>query len=402
MNLKIVLFIGGAMVGVIGLPIFLSNANNNNRSVATLPLMPEVGVVTLKTRSVTLTTELPGRTAAFRSADVRPQVSGILQHRLFTEGDVVRAGQPLYQVDAALYRVDYNRSTAALARAKAQWRAASQLVQRYRPLAERNVISRQAYDDALATMDQTDADVKSAEAVLEGARINLVYTKVLSPIDGIIGRSSVTEGALLTAQQALAIASVQQIDPMYVDVTQSSVQLLRLQKSLAEGVFKRGDGEVSAEVTLTLEDGSRYEQTGKLQFADITVDQTTGSMLLRAVFPNPDRKLLPGMFVRARLVDGVARDGLLVPQRGITRDPRGEPTALVVNGNNQVELRVLKTDRTVGDQWLVTNGLAEGDQVIVEGVQQVRPGVRVNAREWGSPNGSHADRSIDEKVMPHG
>ena len=245
-------------------------------------------------------------------------------------------------------------------------------------------VSQQTYDNAVATRDQAVADVMSAKAALDTARINVVYTKVLSPIDGIIGRSAVTEGALVTANQATALAAVQQIDPIYVDVTQSSVQLLRLQNALSSGQLKKAEGEQAALVTLTLEDGSQYTQQGKLQFSEVTVDPGTGSVTLRAVFPNPDRRLLPGMFVRARLVDGVAADGLLVPQRGVTRNQRGLPTALVVNAENKVELRELKTDRAIGDQWLVTDGLKAGEKVIVEGVQMVRPGVEVVATEAGA------------------
>ncbi|WP_144634433.1 efflux RND transporter periplasmic adaptor subunit [Bordetella genomosp. 13] len=346
---------------------------------------PQVGVVTLKTQQVSLFTELPGRTSAFRSAEVRPQVNGILQKRLFTEGGEVKAQQQLYQIDPALYQAQYDSSKAALARAEAQSRTAALLVQRYKPLAESRAVSRQTYDDAVAARDQAAADVQSAKASLDTARINLVYTKVLSPINGIIGRSAVTEGALVTANQTSPIATVQQIDPIYVDVTQSSVQLLRLKTALASGMLKQSGGEQAAEVTLTLEDGSTYRQTGKLQFSEVTVDPTTGSVLVRAVFPNPDRQLLPGMYVRARLAEGVAPQGLLVPQRGVTRSPRGEPTAMVVNAENKVELRTLKADRAVGDQWLVTDGVKPGEKVIVEGLQQARPGVEVSAAEWTPP-----------------
>jgi membrane fusion protein (multidrug efflux system) len=342
---------------------------------------PEVWVVTLKTQSVALTTELPGRTSAYREAEVRPQVNGILQKRLFTEGGNVKANQQLYQIDPAIYQAQYDSSKAALARAEAHQRSAAVLAERYKPLVETRAVSRQAYDDAVASAQQAVADVLSAKAALETARVNLTYTKVLSPIDGIIGRSAVTEGALLTANQATAIASVQQIDPMYVDVTQSSVQLLRLRTALANGQLKSSDGK-AADVQLTLEDGTPYAQPGKLQFSEVTVDPGTGSVVLRALFPNPDHKLLPGMFVRARLGDGVAPEGLLVPQRGVTRSPRGIPTALVVTAENKVEQRELTTDRAVGDQWLVTKGLAAGDKVIVEGLQRVRPGATVKASEW--------------------
>ncbi|AOB38665.1 efflux RND transporter periplasmic adaptor subunit [Bordetella parapertussis] len=346
---------------------------------------PQVGVVTLKTQSVALFSELPGRTAAYRIAEVCPQVSGIVQKRLFTEGGEVAAGQQLYQIDPALYQAEVDSRRAALARVQAQLKTATLLVQRYKPLVDTRAVSRQAYDDAVAARDQASADVLAAKAALDTARINLVYTKVLAPIGGIIGRSNVTEGALVTANQSAAVAAVQQIDPIYVDVTQSSVQLLRLKSALDSGLLQREAGEQSARVTLTLEDGTQYDQDGKLQFSEVTVDPGTGSVLLRAVFPNPQRKLLPGMFVRARLAEGVASEGLLVPQRGVTRNQRGLPTALVVNVENKVELRTLKTDRAIGDQWLVSSGLAAGDRVIVEGLQSVRPGAEVKAAEWSPP-----------------
>lgn len=358
---------------------------------------PQVGVVTLKTQSVALSSELPGRTAAYRIAEVRPQVSGIVQKRLFTEGGEVAAGQQLYQIDPALYQAEVDSRRAALARVQAQLKTATLLVQRYKPLVDTRAVSRQAYDDAVAARDQASADVLAAKAALDTARINLVYTKVLAPIGGIIGRSNVTEGALVTANQSAAVAAVQQIDPIYVDVTQSSVQLLRLKSALDSGLLQREAGEQSARVTLTLEDGTQYDQDGKLQFSEVTVDPGTGSVLLRAVFPNPQRKLLPGMFVRARLAEGVASEGLLVPQRGVTRNQRGLPTALVVNAENKVELRTLKTDRAIGDQWLVSSGLAAGDRVIVEGLQSVRPGAEVKAAEWSPPASKAAAQPVAAK-----
>lgn len=381
MSLKIASLAVGVVVAATSLSLWLVVAARDTPPTAPPP-PPRVGVVTLKNEPIPLTSELPGRVAAFRNAEVRPQVGGIVQKRLFTEGEQVKAQQPLYQIDPGLFQAEYDRSNAALARARAQLRTAALLIQRYRPLAESRAISRQVYDDAVAAHQQAVADVQSAEAQLETARINLVYTRVLSPIDGIIGRSLVTEGALVTAQQAEAVAAVQQIDPIYVDVTQSSVQLLRLRSALESGAVAQADGPQSAAVTLTLEDGSRYAHGGKLQFSEITVDRSTGSVVLRAVFPNPERKLLPGMFVRARLLEGMAaQGGLLVPQRGITRNPRGEATALVVNEAGKVELRELTTERAMGDSWLVSTGLAAGDRVIVEGVQQVRPGAQVNAVE---------------------
>lgn len=345
------------------------------------PGKPKVGVVTLKTEPVSLTTELPGRVSPLRVAEVRPQVSGIILKRLFTEGGEVKEGEQLYQIDPALYQADLNSKRAALVRAEAASRSAVLLAQRYKPLAETRAVSRQTYDDAVAARDQANADVLSAKAAVETSRINLVYTKVLSPLTGLVGRSNVTEGALVTANQANALATVQQIDPIYVDVTQSSVQLLRLQEDLRAGRLQPADGGKNAAVSLVLEDGSTYSQSGVLKFSEVTVDPGTGSVLLRAEFPNPDRSLLPGMFVRAKLADGVDTKGLLVPQRGVTRSQRGLPTSLIVNAENKVELRELKADRVIGDKWLVTSGLSAGDRVIVEGLQSVRPGAEVEVMD---------------------
>ncbi|MVW71050.1 efflux RND transporter periplasmic adaptor subunit [Bordetella sp. 15P40C-2] len=351
---------------------------------------PQVSVVTLRTQPVVLTTELPGRASPYRVAEVRPQVSGIIKKRLFTEGGQVKADQALYQIDPALYQASYNSQKAALARAQAQLKTATLLVQRYKPLTETRAVSRQAYDDAVAARDQAAADVAAAKAALETAQINLVYTQVLSPIDGIIGRSSVTEGALVTANQAEPLAFIQQIDPVYVDVTQSSVELLRLRDAIESGLLQRDMSKDSARVSLVLANGQPYSLEGKLEFSEVTVDEGTDSVTLRAVFPNPDHKLLPGMFVRARILEGVAPEGLLVPQRGVTRNQRGQATALVVNAEDKVELRTLKTDRAIGDQWLVTEGLQAGDRVIVEGLQSVRPGVEVVAKPFEHQGGNAA------------
>ncbi|ARP86474.1 efflux RND transporter periplasmic adaptor subunit [Bordetella genomosp. 9] len=367
-----------AAVAVLSLTLAACGKKDN---AAAAPSKPTVGVVTLKAQPVSLTTELPGRTSAFRIAEVRPQVNGIVLKRLFTEGGRVKAGQQLYQIDPSLYQATLDSQRAALARAEAQVKSATLLAERYKPLTETRAISRQTYDDAVAARDQAKADVLSAKAAVETARINLVYTKVLSPIDGIIGRSMVTEGALVTANQADALASVQQIDPIYVDVVQSSVQLLRLQDQLAKGEIKRAEGEQAAQVTLTLEDGTQYNHQGKLQFSEVTVDQSTGSVTLRAVFPNPEHRLLPGMFVRAKLVDGVAAEGLLVPQRGVTRSQRGTPIAYVVDAQGKIAVRDIVTDRAIGSDWLVTSGLKPGDKVVVEGLQTIRPGMEVAANE---------------------
>jgi membrane fusion protein (multidrug efflux system) len=343
------------------------------------PSKPTVGVVTLQAQPVSLTSELPGRTSPYRVAEVRPQVNGIILKRLFTEGGQVKAGQQLYQIDPALYQATLDSQRAALARADAQVKTATLLAERYKPLTETRAISRQTYDDAVAARDQAKADVLSAKAAVDTARINLVYTKVLSPIDGIIGRSMVTEGALVTANQTSALASVQQIDPIYVDVVQSSVQLLHLQDQLRKGEIKRAAGEQAAQVTLKLEDGTEYNHDGKLQFSEVTVDPGTGSVTLRAVFPNPEHRLLPGMFVRAKLADGVVSEGLLVPQRAVVRNQRGTPTAYVVNAQGKIEVRDLVTDRAIGSDWFVTSGLKPGDKVVVEGLQLVRPGIEVTA-----------------------
>ncbi|WP_233237310.1 efflux RND transporter periplasmic adaptor subunit [Bordetella sp. LUAb4] len=353
---------------------------------------PTVGVVTLKTQPVSLTTELPGRTSAYRIAEVRPQVNGIVLKRTFTEGGNVKAGQQLYQIDPALYQATLDSNRAALARAEASVKTAALLAQRYKPLVETRAVSRQTYDDAVATRDQAAADVLSAKAAVDTARINLVYTRVLSPIEGIIGRSSVTEGALVTANQTTALASVQQIDPIYVDVVQSSAQLLRLQDQLNKGLIKRAEGDQAAQVSLTLEDGSQFNQQGKLQFSEVTVDQSTGAVTLRAVFPNPDHRLLPGMFVRARLSDGIREQGLLVPQKGVARSQNGSPTVMLVNAENKIELREIKTDRAIGSNWLVTDGLKAGDRVVLEGLQTIRPGAEVTANEVAA-NPAPADQN---------
>jgi membrane fusion protein (multidrug efflux system) len=341
----------------------------------------DVGVVTIKPEKVEIVTELPGRTASFRVAEVRPQVSGIILKRHFEEGGDVREGDPLYQIDPARYQAEYDSAQAAVARAEAAAEVARLLAERRQKLVNTSVISKQDYDDAFAALKQAEADVASAKAALEAARINLNYTKVLSPISGKIGRSTVTEGALVTSGQPDALATVHQLDPIYVDVTQSSAQLMKLRRELASGALQDVK-EASAQ--LILEDGSVYPETGKLQFSEVSVDQGTGSVTLRAVFPNPDQALLPGMFVRALVAEGVNEEALLVPQRGVTRNARGQPTALVVGPDERVELRVLKTDRAIGDKWLVTEGLKAGDRVIVEGLQKTGPGAQVKASEMVS------------------
>lgn len=334
--------------------------------------VPAVGVHTVASRSLSMTTELPGRTTAYQVAEVRPQVGGLIQKRLFVEGADVKAGAQLYQIDAATYQAAYNSAKAALAKARANLMAATPKVARYKELVAIEGVSRQDYDDAVAGAEQAKADVEAAAAALDSARINLDYTKVAAPIAGRISRSNVTPGALVTAGQAGALTTVQQLDPIYVDVTQSSTDMLRLKRELESGSLKKNGGQ--ARVSLLLADGSKYAQEGKLQFSDASVDPGTGNVVLRALFPNPRHDLMPGMFVRALVDSGVDEQAILVPQQGVTRNAKGEATALVLNKEGTVEQRVLSTGATVGDQWLVKSGLAAGDQVIIEGLQKVRPG----------------------------
>ncbi|RRV06692.1 efflux RND transporter periplasmic adaptor subunit [Pseudomonas sp. v388] len=327
---------------------------------------PEVGVVTLKAQPFTLTSELPGRTTAFRVAEVRPQVNGIILKRLFKEGGDVKAGQQLYQIDPALYEATANSAKATLQSAKS-------MSDRYKQLVNEQAVSRQEYDTA-------QASTLEAQSALQTAQINLRYTRVFAPISGRIGRSSVTEGALVTSGQTEAMATIQQLDPIYVDVTQSSAEMLKLRGDLASGRLEKS-GDNAAMVKLTLEDGNEYPQDGKLEFSEVSVDQNTGSVTLRAVFPNPDHTLLPGMFVHAKLQAGVNSKAILAPQQGVTRDQKGMPTAMVVNKDNKVEQRQLVANRTAGAYWLIEKGLAEGDRVITEGLQYVKPGAEVKVKE---------------------
>jgi membrane fusion protein, multidrug efflux system len=337
---------------------------------------PEVAVVEIKPERVAITTELPGRTSAYLIAEVRPQVSGIIQQRLFKEGSDVKAGEVLYQIDPATYQAAWESAKAQLARAEANISTTRVRAERYKELVEIKAVSRQEYDDAAAALKQAEADVEGGKAAVETARINLAYTKVTAPIAGRIGKSSVTVGALVMAGQGMPLATIQQIDPVYVDVTQSSASLLRLQQSMARGTLKR-DSANRAKVKLILEDGTPYPLEGALQLQDVTVDPTTGSYILRIVFPNPKRVLLPGMFARAILEEGVNEQALLVPQQGVSRDPKGNPTSLIVDAEGKVQQRLLTLDRPIGDKWLVSAGLVPGDRVIVEGVQKVRPGASV-------------------------
>ena len=356
---------------------------------------PEVQVYVVKSEPLPITTELPGRTAAYQVAEVRPQVSGIIQKRLFVEGANVTAGTSLYQIDAATYEATVSSAQAALAKAKANLLTSQPKVARYKELVELEGVSKQEYDDAVAANEQAKADVAAAQAALETATINLKYTQVNAPISGRIGRSAVTPGALVTANQAAALTTVQQLDPIYVDVTQSSNDMLRLKRELESGTLKKA-GNGQAKVKLLLADGTTYAESGKLQFSDVTVDQGTGNVTLRALFPNPKADLLPGMYVRAVLENGINERAIVVPQRGVSRNQKGQATALVLNAESVVEPRIIETSGTIGDKWLVTSGLADGDRVIVEGLQKVRPGApAVIAKP--APEGAAAPDSAAKK-----
>lgn len=357
----------------------LTGCDDNKSQQAAQQQPPEVGVVTLKNEPLKITTELPGRTSAFRVAEVRPQVSGIILKRNFEEGTDIKAGVSLYQIDPATYQAAYDSAKGDLAQAQANAHVAQLTIKRYKPLLGTKYISQQDYDTAAATAAQTAAAVQAAQANVETARINLAYTKVTSPISGRIGKSSVTEGALVSSGQTTALATVQQLDPMYVDVTQSSDDFLRLRAELESGQLKQNDGK--ANVTLLMQNGNAYTQPGTLEFSDVTVDETTGSITLRAIFPNPDHRLLPGMFVRARLDEGTNPTALLVPQQGVTRTPTGQATAMVVGADNKVEVRNITANQAFGDKWLVTDGLKEGDRVITVGLQRAKPGAQVTPQE---------------------
>ncbi len=343
---------------------------------------PTVTVVTLEAQPVTLTRELPGRTSAYLVADVRPQVSGIVKRRLFTEGSLVHAGQELYDIDDSLYRAQYDNAKAALEKAKANETAAHLAAKRAAELIKIDAISAQDDESAVSAEGQAVADVAAARAALDSAAVNLAYARITAPITGRIGRSSVTAGALVTADQSNALATIQQLDPIYVDVNQSSADWLALKQEIDSGRIQSSGAGTPA--TIVLENGATYPHRGTLQFTDVTVDPTTGNFLLRVLVPNPEGLLLPGMYVRAVVSEGVQPLGLLVPQEGIQHDPRGDATALVVDAGGRVEQRRVEITRAVGNQWLVNSGLAAGDRVIISGVQKVQPGMAVQAVETGS------------------
>ena len=337
----------------------------------------KVGVITVQSESQTLTSALPGRTSAFMSAEIRPQISGIVQKRLFTEGTTVKAGPALYQIDPAPYQVAEASAKAALAKAQAQARTAQVNAQRNAELVQIDAISRQAYEESQASAQQSASDVAVAQAALQAARINLGYTRITAPIAGRTSLSTVTPGALVTANQAGVLTTIAQIDPVYVDITQSSTDLLQLKRELAQGRFERV-GEGAARITLQLEDGSTYPHAGRLQFTGVNVNPSTGAVTLRAVVPNPDGVLMPGMYVQTLLPTGVSSDALLLPQQAVTRDIAGKASALLVNAEHKVERRPIEVDRAIGNRWMVSAGVAPGDTVIVDGFQRIKVGDTVN------------------------
>ena len=368
-----------ALTVVFGTALALSGCNEKAQQQAGAPPTPEVGFVTVHAQRVDITNELPGRTVPSLIAEVRPQVSGIIQKRAFTEGSEVKAGDLLYQIDPAPYQAAYDSSVAALARANAGLISAQAKAKRYDELSNRSVVSQQDLETAVATAEQAKADVASAQANLEAAKINLGNTRLTAPISGRIGVSSLTQGALVTANQTNALATIQSLDPIYVDVTQSSTEILKLRRQIESGQLQRQPGAIKAR--LLLDDGTTYKEEGELHFTDVTVGQSTGTVTLRATFANPDRILLPGMFVRAIVEVGTNPKAILAPQRGISRDPRGLATALFVGADNKVEQRTVEVSQTRGSDWIVEKGISDGDRLIVDGLQKVRAGVTVKPVE---------------------
>ncbi len=356
--------------------LLFSACDPTAKSANSAPPPPSVGVYVVEAQALPVTTELAGRTSAYRIAEVRPQVSGIVVERHFSEGGSVEAGQTLYQIDEAPYRAAADSAKATLARDTAAMKTAQLKVARYTELFEIKAVSEEAYEDAVAAFEQAQASVAVAEAALQVAKINLDYTRVRAPISGKIGRSSVTQGALVTTNQASALATIRQLDPIYVDVSQSSAALLRFKRALKDGELRRPQ-DVSASATLNLEDGSAYPYSGEMKFSEVTVDESTGTVTVRSVFPNPEQLLLPGMYVRATLHEGVLPDAILVPQQAVLHDPRGKASARVLRADNTVESRELNVVRAAGNHWLVDDGLSPGDRLVVDGLQSAAPGVEV-------------------------
>jgi membrane fusion protein (multidrug efflux system) len=360
--------------------VVLAGCGSGKQQQPPAPPTPQVGFVTVSPQSVTLSTELAARTAAYETSEIRPQVNGLITARLFQEGDEVRAGQPLYRIDPQPYQAQVASARAALSRAKAAIASNDALARRYGELVKINAIARQDYENAITTAQQARADVAAQEAALRTATIDLGRTTVKAPISGRIGRSAVTTGGLVTASQTTALSTIQRLDPIYIDITQSSVDQLRLRKQLLEGNLSRGAN--AARIRLKLEDGTLYPVEGIVKFADVTVDPATGSQTIRAQFSNPNRLLLPGMYVTAQFVEGTQANALLVPQRAVSRDEKGNAVVMVVGPGNKIVPKTLTAPRTIGDNWLVTAGLAAGDRVIVEGAQNLQPGTPVKPVQW--------------------
>ena len=355
----------------------LGGCDSSERSQPPRPA-PEVAVVTIQPQKIVLTTELPGRTSAFRVANIRPQVNGLILKCAFKEGSDVKAGDLLYQIDPAPYQAAYDQARAAVAMAGANLPALRSRVERFKELLAVHAVGQQDYDDAEAALRQMEAQLAVSKAAMENTRINLSYTPIKAPISGRIGKSNVTEGAIVTAYQPIPLATIQQLDPIYVDVPQSTAELLRLKRRIKDGRLDQ-NGASQKKVKLILEDGTAYPLEGMLQFRDVTVDSSTGSVILRTVFSNPEGVLLPGMFVRAVVQEGVNNQAILISQQGVSRNHKGNPLAMIVNEQSKVEQRMLTIDRAIGNKWFVSSGLTQGDRVIVEGVQKVRPGAAVKA-----------------------
>lgn len=357
--------------------VLLSACGGNDQAAAPPQQAPKVAVIEVRGEAAPVTSELPGRTTPFQVAEIRPQVGGIIQERLFTEGAEVKAGELLYRIDPDTYAAELESAKAALARAEANAEAARVRAERFAELVKIKAVSTQAYDDAVATNKQGQAEIASARANMSRARIDLERTRVSAPIAGRIGRSTVTAGALVTANQDHALATVQQLDPIYVDLTQSGTELMQMRRAIEEGrIHRNSEGETP--VKLILEDGSEYEHEGKLAFSEVTVDPGTGTVTMRALVPNPDQRLLPGMYVRARIDQGVNENAIQLPHAAVQRDPRGNAIAMVVKEDDTIEQRTLTVARATGEKWVVSSGLEPGDRVVVEGLQRIRPGAKVS------------------------
>jgi membrane fusion protein (multidrug efflux system) len=373
------------LIGLVSAALLIIISGCGKKAAPPAPAPPQVGFITITPQPVSWTTQLPGRTDAEMTADVRPQVSGIILKRLFTEGSDVTAGQQLYQIDPATYQASYDTALATLAYDQAALITARIKAERYKPLAAAQAISKQDYDDAVAGAGEAVANVASARASVEQAQINLNYTKVISPISGHIGASSVTPGALVTASQTTVLATVTQLDPIYVDVEEPSTLRLQLQVGFVNGnMAKDANGDVP--VALELEDGSMYNLKGALQFTEVTEDESTGTVLLRATFPNPDHFLLPGMYVHAVLSQGVRQNGIVVPQQAVSHNTHGDATVILLGGGNKAVLQIIQTGAVVDNQWVVTSGLKAGDRVIIDGLTGLHPGATVTPVAEAAPS----------------